>query len=95
MAGTPAEAAGIDFFIGEETLIGMSLGPAIINALVDDTWSRYGHIQAIVVNVSPENRRSWRALEKAGFERIWSGPLESDDPSDSGPSHFYVRHRPR
>jgi aminoglycoside 6'-N-acetyltransferase len=94
VAGTPKDAAGIDFLIGVETLIGSGLGPEIIKAFVDSTWVRYPRIEAIVVNVSPENRRSWRALEKAGFQRTWSGPLVSDDPSDSGPSHVYVRHRP-
>jgi len=94
LAGTPEDAAGIDFFIGVETLIGAGLGPQIIRAFVDATWLRHPQIEAIVVNVSPENRRSWRALEKADFERIWSGPLVSDDPSDSGPSHVYIRRRP-
>ena len=93
VAGTPGNAAGIDFFVGIETLIGVDLGPEIISEFVDATWLRYPRIEAIVVNVSPENRRSWRALEKAGFQRIWSGPLVSDDTSDTGPSHVYVRHR--
>jgi aminoglycoside 6'-N-acetyltransferase len=95
VAGTPDDAAGIDFFIGVETLIGAGLGPEMIKGFVGATWLRYPQIGAIVVNVSPQNRRSWRALEKAGFERAWSGPLVSDDPSDSGPSHVYVCHRPR
>jgi aminoglycoside 6'-N-acetyltransferase len=41
-----------------------------------------------------ENVASWRALEKAGFERIFAGPLESDDPSDSGPAFVYALRRP-
>jgi aminoglycoside 6'-N-acetyltransferase len=89
VAGSPREAAGIDYFIGVEALIGQGLGPEIIKAFIEDLWGRYADIDAVVVNVSPDNIRSWRALEKAGFERIWSGPLASDDPSDAGPSHVY------
>jgi RimJ/RimL family protein N-acetyltransferase len=94
VAGTPSEGAGIDYFIGTAALIGIGVGPEIIDAFVGDTWTRYPGIEAIVVNVSPDNRRSWRALEKAGFLRVWSGTLASEDPSDEGLSHVYVRHRP-
>jgi aminoglycoside 6'-N-acetyltransferase len=94
VAGTPRDGAGIDFFIGVDTLIGRGLGPRIIESFVGDTWTRYPEIAAIIVNVSPDNRRSWRALEKAGFLRVWSGSLASDDPSDVGVSHVYMRARP-
>jgi aminoglycoside 6'-N-acetyltransferase len=95
VAGTPDEAAGMDYFIGEVTLMGKGLGPKIIDRFVAETWSRYPDITAIVVDVASPNRRSWRALEKAGFERVWTGELESDHPSDEGPVHIYaaVRHR--
>ncbi len=94
VAGAPTDGAGIDYFIGVETLIGSGLGPEIIDEFVRDTWIRYPGISAVVVNVSPDNRRSWRALEKAGFLRVWSGTLASEDPSDAGLSYVYVRHRP-
>jgi len=93
VAGGPDNGAGIDYFIGEESLTGAGLGPRIIGRLVDDLWSSHPDIAAVVVNVAPENRRSWRALEKSGFTRIWTGVIESDDPSDAGLSHVYVRHR--
>jgi len=94
VAGTPTTSAGIDYFIGVETLTGKGLGPVIIDRFLDSTWSRHPEITAVVVNVSAENRQSWRALEKAGFSRIWTGTLVSDDPSDEGLSHVYARHRP-
>src|SRR5438445_5426193 len=94
VTGTPSNAAGIDYLIGSEQLIGQSLGPAVIQQFVDELWTRYPDVPAIVVDVSQGNRRSCRALEKAGFHRTWSGMLESDDPSDAGPAHVYVRHRP-
>jgi aminoglycoside 6'-N-acetyltransferase len=94
VAGTPADGAGIDFFIGDEMLIGVGIGPKMIDRFVETTWPRYPLIPAIVVNVSSENRRSWRALERAGFTRVWSGLLQSDDPSDEGLNHVYLRRQP-
>ena len=93
VAGIPNHAAGIDFFIARETLTGHGLVPEIIERFVDDTWDRYLDITAVVVGVDQDNRRSWRALEKAGFRRMWSGIVVSDDPSDEGPSHVYIRQR--
>ncbi|MDQ3573800.1 MAG: acetyltransferase [Actinomycetota bacterium] len=92
-AAPPADAACIDYLIGVEALTGRGLGGEIIGRFVEDTWERYPELSAIVVPVQQANQRSWRALEKAGFERTWSGMLDSDDPSDEGPSHVYVRCR--
>lgn len=95
VAGTPDDGAGMDYLIGPEDLVGQGLGPEVIDAFVHDTWARYEDVTAIVVDVSVDNRRSWRALEKSGFVRVWSGPLESDDPSDEGDAHVYQRLRGR
>ena len=89
----PRPAAGIDYLLGDESRGGQGLGPRVIDAFVVATWEGYPDLVAIVVAVQQANRRSWRALEKAGFRRDWSGILESDDPSDAGPSHVYVRLR--
>jgi aminoglycoside 6'-N-acetyltransferase len=94
VTGTRTDAAGIDYLIGVEGLTGHGLGPAVIDRFVEGTWTRYPDIGAVVVNVHEDNRRSWRALEKAGFRRAWTGELVSDDPSDEGTSHVYVRDRP-
>ena len=94
-ANAPAPAAGIDYLIGEQTLIGHGLGPLIIDRFLTDTWRRYPAIVAVLVAVQQANRRSWRALEKSGFHRIWAGTLASDDPSDRGPSYLYHQARPQ
>jgi aminoglycoside 6'-N-acetyltransferase len=94
VAGTPQNAAGIDYLIGVEQLTGIGLGPKVINRFVRETWTRYPDIAAVVVNISADNRRSWRALEQAAFRRAWSGALVSDDPSDEGVNYVYVRDRP-
>ena len=87
-------AAAIDYLIGVESATGQGLGPQMIAALVDDCWSAYPDVEAIVVDVLQENRASWRALERAGFRRVWEGMLNSAHPSDDGPSFLYVMSRP-
>ena len=57
------------------------------------TLERYGDTEGVAVAVQQGNRRSWRALEKAGYDRVFTGSIESDDPSDDGPSYVYVRRR--
>ena len=89
--GEHEKAVGIDYLIGDEGLTAIGLGPQIIEAFVGSIWDRYPGASQIVVAVQQANLRSWRALEKAGFERTWSGNIESDDPSDAGPSFVYVR----
>lgn len=94
LAGTFDDAAGIDYLIGEEAAIGNGLGPRVIDRLVEKAWAGNGNLQVIVAAVQQANRRSWRALEKVGFERVWAGEIESGDPSDKGPNYVYVRRRP-
>jgi hypothetical protein len=33
-------------------------------------------------------------LEKSGYRLVWTGMLDSDDPSDSGTAAMYVLDRP-
>jgi aminoglycoside 6'-N-acetyltransferase len=88
-------SAGIDYFIGDETMIGRGLGRRMIAHFVDLPWDRHPDISTVVVAVDQGNVASWRALEGAGFLRAWAGEvLDSDDPSDEGPSYLYLRHRP-
>jgi aminoglycoside 6'-N-acetyltransferase len=78
-AELPSAAVGIDYLVGDPRGTGRGLGPAIIDA--------------VVAAVQEANRRSWRALEKAGFTRTWAGRIASADPSDGGPVVVYVRTR--
>ena len=95
VGSVPRDAVGMDYLIGVESLVGRGLGPRIIDGFVVEAWSRYPDARAVVVDVLQANARSWRALEKAGFRRSWAGTIQSDDPSDDGPSYVYLRHRPR
>jgi aminoglycoside 6'-N-acetyltransferase len=85
---------GIDYFIGDEAMTGHGYGPEMISMLVAEAWATYPDIPAVVVDVLQDNRASWRALERAGFRRVWDGVLESDDPSDQGLCYLYLLSRP-
>lgn len=92
-AGTPAPAATLDYLIGDPADVGRGLGTTLLARAATDVWRRYPDVVAIVIPVQQDNRRSWRALEKVGFRRAWSGFIGTGDPSDEGPSHVYVLER--
>jgi aminoglycoside 6'-N-acetyltransferase len=58
--------AGVDVLIGEEELTGRGLGAEVIAAFV----AAHVAAAAVVATVDEENRRSWRAFEKAGFRYV-------------------------
>jgi aminoglycoside 6'-N-acetyltransferase len=93
VANIPPDAAGIDYLIGAEDLIGQGLGAVIVERFLEEMWSQDPTITAAVTSVDQANRRSWRVLEKAAFRRTWAGEIKSDDPSDEGLSYVYVRNR--
>jgi aminoglycoside 6'-N-acetyltransferase len=88
-----SDAAGIDYLIGEPDAVGRGVGTAMLAAYAEDVFG-WRPVDAIVVTVQQANVGSWRILEKAGFERVWSGELDSPDPSDHGPEYVYVLPRP-
>jgi aminoglycoside 6'-N-acetyltransferase len=86
----PGEAALIDYLIGDARATGQGLGPAMIRSMAEKTWREWPDAPAVIAAVAAGNRRSWRALEKAGFVRVASGDLEPDNPVD-GPLHHVYR----
>jgi aminoglycoside 6'-N-acetyltransferase len=92
-AGVFERTVGIDYLIGDQERLGHGLGPELIAQFAADTWGRYPSAQTIAAAIDQENRRSWRAVEKCGFRRVWSGMFLSDDPSDDNPSYLYVLDR--
>ena len=50
-------------------------------------------VTTIAVSVQQANQASWRALEQAGYHRVWAGRLDTADPSDDGPAYVLVRDR--
>jgi aminoglycoside 6'-N-acetyltransferase len=86
-------AFGIDYLIGDPALTGRGIGSAAIRQFTADSFARYPQADSVVVDVQQANIASWRALERAGFARFWAGQLDSDDPSDAGPSFLYRKTR--
>jgi aminoglycoside 6'-N-acetyltransferase len=93
-SGCPADSAGIDYLIGELEWIGRGVGPQLIAQLTEMVLRDLSDASAVVASVQKQNKRSWRALEKSSYMRIWSGWIVSDDPSDEGESHVYIYRRP-
>jgi len=79
----PDGAVSIDYLIGDPERLGVSAGPAMIRAFVDRIWATDPEASCVIVPVALANRRSWRALEKAGFTRVAEGELEPDNPIDN------------
>lgn len=87
-------AAGIDYLIGDTDAVGKGIGSAAIREVCRIAWGLFPDIDVIVSVPQRDNRASWRALEKADFERIGERKLDSDCPSDSGISYIYSLRRP-
>ena len=86
-------AAGIDYLIGDAARIGRGIGTAMIDRFSAQLFDELPDVDVIVVTPQADNRASCRALEGAGYEDVWHGRLDSDDPADDGPSAIYVRRR--
>ena len=78
-AGTGASAGdvGIDYAIGEPTLVGKGLGTALVAALVRDARTTHPHA-AIIADPDADNLGSRRVLEKNGFELVDERPVSSE-----------------
>lgn len=88
-------AAGIDYLIGDAARIGSGIGTAMIDRFSEQLFADLPDVDVIVVTPQLDNRASCGALSGAGFRHVWTGRLDSDDPSDAGPSAIYVRQRDR
>jgi aminoglycoside 6'-N-acetyltransferase len=86
----PEGAVELDYLIGDPTLRGRGLGARMIAAAVADTWQTRPATSAVLVSVVAANVASWRALEKAGLQRIAEGVLIPDNPADD-PLHYVYR----
>jgi RimJ/RimL family protein N-acetyltransferase len=83
-------AAGIDYLIGEADSIGHGIGSATIAAFTPRVFADHPDLDVIVAAPQADNLASRRALEKAGFALVDERKLDSDDPSDAGPSAIYT-----
>lgn len=67
--GVADESYGLDLFLGDPRLIGRGIGPRAIRQFADEVLFGQTDAVAIVCDPPSSNRRSVRALEKAGFRR--------------------------
>ncbi len=86
----PDGAIELDYLIGDAALRGHGLGSRMIAAAIEDTWRSYPDTPAVLVAVVAANVASWRALEKAGLQRIAQGAMSPDNPIDD-PLHYVYR----
>ena len=80
------EAAGLDLFIGDPSLVGRGLGSEVIRAFVDDVVFVRAATRSCVADPDVRNGASIRSFEKAGFGRV----RDYHDPSD-GQMHALLR----
>jgi aminoglycoside 6'-N-acetyltransferase len=85
--------ASIDYLIGDQSLTGRGVGSAMVEAFSTQVFDTYGDVTCIVVSPQAANRASCRILEKAGYQLVWTGQLDSPDPADFGVTALYVRER--
>jgi aminoglycoside 6'-N-acetyltransferase len=62
--------AGVDLLIGEAAEVGRGLGPQALRQFTGEIVFARPGTTACVAAVDEENRRSWRAFEKAGFTYV-------------------------
>jgi aminoglycoside 6'-N-acetyltransferase len=86
----PADAMTIDYLIGEPDQVGHGLGPRLITSMITRIWSEHPEATCVIVPVVAANRASWRALEKAGLQRVGRGSIKPDNPIDD-PMHYVYR----
>lgn len=93
MIDPPSAAVGIDYLIGEADRVGRGVGTEMIRQFTARLWESRPDAPSVIVTVLADNPASWRALEKAGFTRIWSGEAPSDYGTDE-PTYIYELPRP-
>ncbi|HEY5245297.1 MAG TPA: GNAT family N-acetyltransferase [Acidimicrobiales bacterium] len=86
-------SAGVDYLLGRPDVRGRGVGTAAIDAFSATVFDELLDVTTIVASVQQANRASWRALERAGYRRVWAGRLDTADPSDDGPAYVLVRDR--
>lgn len=86
----PRGSVELDYLIADAALRGRGLGARMIAHAVDDTWANHPGVPAVLVAVVAANAASWRALEKAGLQRIAEGAMAPDNPVDD-PLHYIYR----
>ncbi|ADG79798.1 GCN5-related N-acetyltransferase OS=Tsukamurella paurometabola (strain ATCC 8368 / DSM / CCUG 35730 / CIP 100753 / JCM 10117 / KCTC 9821 / NBRC 16120 /NCIMB 702349 / NCTC 13040) OX=521096 GN=Tpau_3211 PE=3 SV=1 [Tsukamurella paurometabola] len=83
---------GIDYLVGSQYATGRGLGTAMIRAMCSQIFDELDGAR-VVVCVAAGNRRSWRALERAGFTLIGHVDITPENPIDPPDHVVYLRER--
>jgi aminoglycoside 6'-N-acetyltransferase len=83
----PQHAYSIDYLLRSPEKLGKGLGAKMIRDFVVLIWELAPSPSSVIVPVNVANVASWRALERAGFDRVASGNLVPDNPIDE-PAHY-------
>ncbi len=89
--GAAPDEDGVDYFLGEEELMGHGLGGVMLTAFIAEQVFADPGVRGVRVDVAEANRRSWRCLEKLGFRRTRAGVSVAGEP---GPHYVYALPRP-
>jgi aminoglycoside 6'-N-acetyltransferase len=79
---------GIDGLVGDPAIARQGVGSEAIRELAQSTFE-LPDVDGIVAVPQQANVGAWRALEKVGFTRTWSGLLQTEEPADQGPAYIY------
>ena len=82
--GVHGDAGGFDYLLGDATDRGRGLGPVVIRAFLDQVVFGMHPWSQACAGPHPDNRRSWRALEKVGCRFV--GMIDTED----GPERLMV-----
>jgi aminoglycoside 6'-N-acetyltransferase len=86
----PPGAVEIDYLIADPADRGRGLGTRLVRMAVARTWTDVPDASAVLVAVVAGNVASWRALEKAGLQRVAEGDMLPENPADP-PLHYVYR----
>lgn len=90
----PEGAVTLDYLIGEAALRGRGVGTRLVARAVHETWTVYPDACCVLIAVVAANVASWRALEKAGLQRVAHGLMTPDNPVDESLHYVYRIDRP-
>lgn len=94
LVDVPPGTVTIDYLIADAARRGRGLGTRLIATAVRRTWTDYPDASAVMVAVVAANVASWRALEKAGLQRVTQGAITPDNPIDEPLHYLYRVNRP-
>ncbi|MDP0397903.1 GNAT family N-acetyltransferase [Tsukamurella strandjordii] len=83
---------GIDYLVGLHYATGRGLGTAMIRTMCAEIFEQLDGAR-VVVAVAAGNRRSWRALERAGFTLVGHTDIPAENPIDPPDHVVYLRER--